>query len=245
MSASQSRDRNENDKGHRDALTFYLYVAINAVCAVVLLLLLIEIFSPRRIPVADVGAPLGLVLLFFLVPATWFFIWRRTRKLPLEIKRATLPRYTSARIFWTTTWLLSCAPILFYGSFYIHHFPRPWLESNQGPDTDQSHSAFTQYFDTKTDLDVQRVYSRTSPDMKLFRFDFSDATAVDRIVTAWKLSPVSKCYLNIVEPPKWWEERDREGKTQCFSDTKDGRQGKSQLWVNYDRRQVHFMDFTP
>ena len=223
-----------------DRLTSILYFGTHGAILLTLVLLLIEIVSPKRIPVADVGTPLGLMLLFFLIPAGWVAIRLRTRKLDSDEKKVLIPHFKTVQILWLVTWLFSCLPIIFYGSFYLHYAPRPWLSANQGPDTEDSLSAFSRTFGFDTGQEVLQVYHRGSPDLQLFRFNYSETGVVDRIVSQLNLQPVPQCYLNIVSPPDWWAQRKREGR--CFADAAKGHRSY-QLLVHTDEKQVYYMEF--
>jgi len=52
----------------QDPLSFWVRTALHLVCIFVLILLAIETVSTKRIPIADVGAPVGLVVLFSSSP---------------------------------------------------------------------------------------------------------------------------------------------------------------------------------
>ena len=193
---------------------------------------------------ADVGAPLGLVLLFFAIPVFWGVIKFRTRNLTSQARFTLLPKYKFVRIAWMLIWLLSCTPILFYGSFIYYYSPRPWLESNQGPDTEDSILAFNRFFDTTFNEDIHGIYFQGSPDIKLFRFTLRDPDALNEIISQFKLKPVSQCHLNIVGPPKWWQDSNQKENTRCYSENFNGR-GVYQLLLNEAQQQIFFMEFNP
>ena len=226
----------------KDRWALFLYYLVNALSLLVLILLLIEVLSPKRIAVADVGAPMGLALLFFVIPACWGVIRFRTRSLTSQERFTLLPKYKFVRFAWLLFWLLSSTPIIFYGSFIYYYSPRPWLESNQGPDTEDSLLAFKQYFDTPLNDTIQDIYFQGSPDMKLFRFTLRDLDALDEIISQFKLKPVPKCHLNIVEPPKWWQDRNQKGQTRCFSENVNSH-GAYQLLLHEVQQQIYFMEF--
>ena len=241
--SSIETDPNVNPSpAYKDRWTFYLYFLLNAASLLFLILLLIEVLSPKRIAIADVGAPMGLVLLFFAIPLFWGMIKIRTRKLTSQERFTILPKYKFIRFAWIIIWLISSAPILFYGSFIYHYSPRPWLESNQGPDTEDSILAFDKYFGTSFKGKVHNIYNQGSPEINLFHFSFNEASALDSIISKFKLKPVTQCYLNIVKPPKWWQKINQNADTQCFSENANGH-GAYQLLVNKTQQQIFFMEF--
>jgi hypothetical protein len=242
MYSNEQGQTNGPSPADKDRWALLLYYLVNALSLLVLILLLIELLSPKRIALADVGTPMGLVLLFFAIPACWGVIKFRTRNLTSQARFSLLPKYKFVRFAWLLIWLLSCTPILFYGSLIYYYSPRPWLESNQGPDTEDSLLAFNQYFETTLNENIHGIYFQGSPDMKLFRFTLRDPDALDEIISQFKLNPVSKCHLNIVEPPKWWQDRNQKGQTRCFSEAVNGR-GAYQLLLHEVQQQIYFMQF--
>lgn len=182
-------------------VSFWTYTALNLMCAIVLVLLAVEVVAKNRIPIADVGAPLGLVLLFFIIPLVAVLLWIRGRK-----PAGAPPAYfLGSKILWGLTWGISCLPVIFYGAFYFHHMPKPWLSSKQGPDTPEAIAAFNEYFEETIGPDqAHQIYHVLSPELVLFRFEYSDPEVVRKIVAAMKLEPSPNCQLNLAGPPSWW-----------------------------------------
>ncbi|UCD10633.1 MAG: hypothetical protein JSU88_08025, partial [Nitrospinaceae bacterium] len=88
-------------------VSFWTYTALNLMCAIVLVLLAVEVVAKNRIPIADVGAPLGLVLLFFIIPLVAVLLWIRGRK-PYGAPPAY---FLGSKILWGLTWGISCLPV--------------------------------------------------------------------------------------------------------------------------------------
>jgi len=225
----------------QDPLSFWVRTALHLVCIFVLILLAIEIVSTKRIPIADVGAPVGLVILFFLIPVTGLGLWFHRRKRRLDINENSA--YSKASIiFLTLTWLLSCLPIAFYGAVLIHHMPQPWQTSQQGPDTASSIGAFNTYFNFGPAFQGKNIYHVASPDLTLFRFEYTDPEALEVIMSELKFQKMTDCRLNLAGPPEWWPV-DKSNLT-CYG-LPSGKSWPLSMGVNHLEKKVFFLEFSP
>ena len=191
-----------DDPGRPPKTALRVYTSINLLCALVLVLLAVEVVSKTRIPIADAGAPMGLLVLFFVIPSAAVFLWTRRGK-----PTGAPPGYfLASKIFWCLSWGLSCLPVIFYGAYYLHYMPSPWLSSRQGPDSPEALAAFTEYFEISPGPgSAHHIYHVLSPDLVLFRFEYADPKVVQKIITAMKLEPEPNCQLMLAGPPAWWQ----------------------------------------
>ncbi len=225
--------------GGSSRVAFNVYAFINLLCLLVLVLVLIEVAPFPRIPVADIGAPLGLLILFFVIPVGAIFLWRWRQK-PTG---APAGYFLASKILWGLTWAISCLPVIFYGAFYLHYMPTPWLSYKQGPDSPESIAAFNEYFDApKGPGSVHHIYHVLSPDLVLFRFDYEDPEVVEKIIAAMKLAPAPACQLNLAGPPKWWT-FDTNALT-CYA-LSPGITWYLDLGIDKKNRRVFFKQFSP
>ncbi|MCF8722606.1 hypothetical protein LQ236_000626 [Nitrospina gracilis] len=223
-----------------------IYTVLNVSGVVVLLLAVMEHGFENHHPLFDVGAPLGLVILFFLIPLGWLGVWLAKRKSAASVP---LPqRYLLiSNLFLGAMWMLSCVVVGLYAFIYISFLPQPWLASDQGPDTPAAQLEFEKYFGVEPGGGVRNLYHLHSPEMALFRFDLEDDTPVlTAVKEAKKMVPqTGPCPMNLANPPEWWGSPETSYSGECFGTWAGKDRANPIMRVHPDSGRVFFMDFRP
>lgn len=223
---------------------YWIVTGLNIAAAFVLFLFFMEVVMDNHHPLFDVGGPLGLAILFFLLPIGWVTLWRLNRRPGLE-KQPSGSCYSWTNLIQGWAWLMSCLVVGTYSFIYIAFMPRPFLTSQQGPDTEESLAGFETFFGTITTGRVSNLYYRHSPDMTLFRFDLNEDKTLDILRDQLKLVPIpDPCPMNLASPPDWWVEDEPSQGAECFQHSPPGSSGIT-LRLHHKKSRVYFMDFRP
>jgi hypothetical protein len=189
-----------------------LWTGLNALAAVVWVLLLLERSSWGRSPVSDYGSALGLVVLFFLVPAGCIAIWWRRRR---RVERLSIGerRYLAlSAVFLAVNWAVTWIPMAFW----------------TGP-PDDVHGLYG-----------RRGWEFGDGNTYRLKFQFQDPSIIERIVGVAGLEPVPEpelkaSWLIESEPPEWWASHDFSGYDQAFR-----RHSQPRLWVSRATRTAYY-----
>lgn len=197
----------------------WLYHALNLAVALVWLDLFLELLSPARIPLADRGVPLGLMGLFFVLPAALLVLWRvdRRRRAPYApLRRAYI---VASRVFLGLSWLPTWPPILFLLALL-----QPWpLTLAEGPDTEFARAGFERLFGRAPPPSVHGIHYRVEGprDPTFFlRCEGVDpallAEAVERLrLQAAGVGPPVRAWDG--RRPSWWPDDESSGFDRVFT----------------------------
>lgn len=102
----------------KGAFVFRVYTALNAAGITILLLVVMAQSFNNPHAFFELGALLGLAILFFLIPLGWLAVWWNQRR-----TQATVPlpqRYLLlSNLFLGAMWVLSCLGVGWYGVVYF------------------------------------------------------------------------------------------------------------------------------
>ncbi len=187
----------------RSRIVLVGYTLLDALVGFVALCMLVEMTSSVRIPLADYGAPIGMIAFFFLAPVvtiTLWFVGRRHRAWTNRQRRFLL----LSRLALFPAWVLSCLPI---GLFVL--ILQPWpLTLMHGPDTEHAREAFERQLGRGLPASVSDLYYRADGGwgdaFHKLRFRCDDASFVDDLVRELELAPTDETGPFGTEGPSWW-----------------------------------------
>lgn len=221
-----------------------IYSALNVAGALVLVLIAIENWVPPRPAFADYGAPLGLIVLFLLIPVG-VIAARRVGPVAGVPDRRTRRYLRLSQVFLAGMWLLSCVPVALLVMLF-----EPWpLSLRQGPDTATAKAGFADEFGDDAS-GVSRVYYRKESgwgDATIYlRFDVDQGARLSTLANAAGLVAYATGAPRPSPPkgPSWWDARSVHTADVLFIDMSSGR-GMRALWLAADSATAYYYDFRP
>lgn len=114
---------------------FWIYSFLNVCALTVVFFFFGEAFYSSYMPIADVGLPIGMFILAFLVPLGCFLAWLIYRKNKSGMPKSNIVYLRISQIFLTLVWFPSFLFASFVILFFLYIF-QPWpISLHQGPDT--------------------------------------------------------------------------------------------------------------
>jgi hypothetical protein len=211
-----------------------LYHGVNLAVGLFWLLVLIEILSPVRIPIADYGVPIGMLVLFFGLPAMVPFLWRAERRRLVPSTPARRAYCIASRLLLGLSWLPTWIPVLFLLSVW-----QPWpLTLREGPDTDFARDGYARIFGGPPAGWVHGIHYRVDgarDPIFFLRCEGVDRRSVDGVVQRLGLQVSAATELSSSASagrvPSWWPQaglrfdaafQRREGWTALWYRERDG-----------------------
>jgi hypothetical protein len=231
----------------KSKLVFRLYTILNLLAALVWILIFVERTSRTRNPISDIGVPIGLISLFFLVPLSAVSIWLLTRRRKEPIPRSWATYFLLSKIFLFLSWLPSWIPMIFVAGIVSLGVSHTWPFSlSEGPDTRFAQRCFERHFGLARPPSVKEIYCRESWEFGdgntyRIRFHFTDDAVVEHIVKTFGLEPLANdeahaSWVREASPPSWWPSPDLVRYQVAY------RRGRSsvRLWVDREGRLMYY-----
>ena len=198
------------------------------------LLVALELFSGLHLGIADLGAPLGLLLVFVLVPIGLPLLWIVKPREPDALSPRSRRMASLTKIGLIPLWVLSVFPMMIWAAIV-----QPWPVSlMQGPNTDFAREGFRRHAREPVPSSVEGVYYKRDGGWQdthdKLRFEFTDPATIDAIVARLELGTEKPELLMFDGPapqakPRWWRHDAPEQLRRL--DCGDGRWGTT-LWVD-------------
>jgi hypothetical protein len=228
-------------------LVFGLYTALNLLAALLWILIVFEITSRTRNPISDIGVPIGLISLFFLVPLGAVSIWLLNRRRKESIPSSRKTYFLLSKIFLFISWLPSWIPMIFVAGIFSLGVSHTWPFSlSEGPDTRFAQRCFEKHFGLARPSSVKELYCRESWEFGdgntyRIRLHFTDDPVVEHIVKTLSLEPLAKdaadpSWVREASHPSWWPSPGLVRYQEAY------RRGNSsaRLWVDRESRIMYY-----
>jgi hypothetical protein len=224
--------------------TLLIYSALNIAGALVLILVAIENWAWPRPAFADYGAPLGLIILFPLIPMG-LIASRRFAPIAVAPSQSVRRYLRLSQVFLAGMWLLSCVPIAL-----LVMLLEPWpLSLRQGPDTATAKAGFAGVFGDDAG-GVARIYYRKESgwgDATIYlRFDVDDRVRLAALANNAGLVVYASGAPRPSPPqgPSWWDSHSIDAADSLFIDVSPGRTVRA-LWLSAGSTTAYYYEFRP